>query len=67
MAEIINLKLVRKVREREAKERAAETNRAKHGRSKVEKLQDALEERRQRDRLDALKRDVPGSEEGGAA
>ena len=67
MAEIINLKLARKVRERQAKEREAEANRTKHGRTTVEKLRDAVEERKQRERLDALKRDVPGTDEGGAA
>ena len=36
--DIVNLKLYRKVKEREAKEREAEAARAKHGRPRVERL-----------------------------
>ena len=38
MAEIVNLRSMRKQKARAEKERAAEANRALHGRSKAEKL-----------------------------
>lgn len=55
--DIVSLKLYRKVKAREAKEREAAANRAAHGRPKVERLRTEAEEARQRDRLDAVKRD----------
>ena len=55
--DIVNLKLYRKVKAREEKERAAEAARAKHGRPKVERLQTEAEAARQRERLEALRRD----------
>lgn len=39
MGEIVNLKRVRKLQAREAAAAEAEANRAKHGRTKTEKLQ----------------------------
>ena len=57
MADIVNLKLARKVREREARERAAEENRAKHGRSKTERERIEAELTRNRERLEALRRE----------
>ncbi len=55
--DIVNLKLYRKVKEREAKEREAEAARAKHGRPKVERLKTEAEAVRSQERLDAMKRD----------
>ena len=57
MGDIVNLKLYRKVKEREAKERESEAARARHGRPKVERLKTEAEAVRQQERLDALKRD----------
>ena len=49
MAEIVNLRLARKAKERAAKEKTAATNRAAFGRSKAEKRADrAAIERRER-------------------
>jgi len=39
MGDIVNLKRVRKLQARDAAAAAAEANRAKHGRTKAEKLQ----------------------------
>ena len=58
--DIVNLKLYRKVKEREAKEREAEAARAKHGRPRVERLKTEAEAARQQERLDAVKRDKDG-------
>ena len=48
MAEIINLKSVKKAKARAEKEKAADANRAKHGRTKDEKSRNEAEQ----DRLD---------------
>ena len=57
MAQIINLKLVRKMREREAREKEAAENRVLHGRSKAERARIEAELEKNRARLDALKRE----------
>jgi len=57
MAEIINLKLKRKIREREAREKQAAESRATHGRSKVERERIEAQLEQNRARLDALKRE----------
>ena len=57
MAEIINLKLARKVREREAKEKLAAESRAAHGRSKAERTRIDAQLEQNAKRLDALKRE----------
>jgi len=57
MADIINLKLARKIREREAKEKAAAENRVLHGRSKAERERIEAQLKQNRERLDALKRE----------
>jgi Domain of unknown function (DUF4169) len=57
MAEIINLKLVRKMREREAREKLAAESRAAHGRSKAERERIEAQLRLNAKRLEALKRD----------
>jgi hypothetical protein len=50
MAELVNLRRVRKARERAEAEKAAEANRRKFGRSKVERAQaDAEAERARRE------------------
>ena len=56
--DIVNLKLYRKVRAREEKEREATANRAAQGRPKIERLRTEAEKVRQRDKLDAVKRDT---------
>jgi hypothetical protein len=43
MAEVVNLRMVRKQKERAEKEQAASENRALHGRTKGEKLRDRAE------------------------
>ena len=63
MAQIINLKLARKMREREAKEKLAAENRATHGRSKAERERIDAQLEQNAKRLDALKRER-GPEEG---
>jgi len=57
MAEIINLKLKRKIREREAREKLAAENRATHGRGKAERERIEAQLEQNRARLDALKRE----------
>jgi hypothetical protein len=58
MADLINLRQVRKDKARTEKEAAAKANRAAHGRTKVEKkLKDAKSEKAARD-LEAHKRDT---------
>ena len=48
MAEIVNLRVARKRKAREAAERAAEANRALFGRSKSEKQRDSMAKERAR-------------------
>lgn len=57
MAEIINLRQVRKARRRSAEERVADANRAKFGRTKGEKQAQDAEARRQERQLDGARRD----------
>ena len=57
MAEIINLRQKRKELERERKERDADTNRAKFGRTKAEKNLSAAEEDLRAKKLDGARRD----------
>jgi hypothetical protein len=54
VAEIVNLRLARKARQREEAERQAAANRAKHGESKGEKL-------RRRQEIDRHSRTVDGA------
>ena len=63
-ADIVNLKLYKKIKAREQKEREAEANRAKHGRPKVERLHTEAEEARQRERHDAGKREDAPDKDG---
>jgi Domain of unknown function (DUF4169) len=62
MAEIVNLRQARKRKARADKERAAEENRALHGRSKAEKLRDAEAARKSRDFLEGHRRDRPAGD-----
>jgi hypothetical protein len=57
MAEIINLRLVRKARKRSQGEQAAQENRAKFGRTKGEKARDQLEATRLAQQIEGAKRD----------
>lgn len=55
MAEIINLRMARKARDRRAAEAHAAGNRAKHGQTGGEKAARALDEARQARMLDGAK------------
>lgn len=57
MAEIINLRQARKDRTRAEKRAAADENAARHGRSRALKLLEKARNERQRDLLDAHRRD----------
>lgn len=57
MAEVINLRLARKARQRSAAQREAETNRALHGETKAQREQRAAEAERTRRTLDGAKRE----------
>jgi len=57
MAEIVNLRLARKAKQRAAKQREAEANRAKFGRTRSEKAAHRQEEGRLARDLDGAKRD----------
>lgn len=61
MAEIVNLRQVRKAKARADKERAAAENRALHGRSKAERERQRLTERQAAGFLDGHRR-APGDE-----
>lgn len=55
MAEIVNLRMARKARARAADDSAAATNRARHGRTPVERRRDEAEATRQARLLDGAK------------
>lgn len=57
MAEIVNLRTARKARDRKARAAQADTNRALHGRTKIERLKDAAEKARIAAALDGAKRE----------
>jgi hypothetical protein len=57
MAEIINLRLARKARDRAVAETRAQANRAKHGRTKMDKRATDMEQARIEQTLDGAKRD----------
>jgi len=57
MAEIVNLRAMRKRRDRAENERKAEENRALHGRTKAEKNAGATERERALSRLDGHRRE----------
>lgn len=57
MAEIVNLNKARKARTREEAKAQAAANRARHGRTKAEKANDARAEARRQALLDGAKRE----------
>ena len=57
MAELINLRTIRKQKARSEKENAAEANRLKFGRTKAEKLQRAAEKTKAEKHIDGHKRE----------
>ena len=57
MAEIINLRQVRKTRQRDAAARTAAENRAKFGQPKAERQRTAAEAERQARQLDGARRE----------
>ena len=57
MAEIVNLRMARKARKREADKAVAEQNRALSGRTKAQKLRERTEQDRAARELDAHWRD----------
>jgi len=57
MGEIVNLNKARKTRARQEAEAKAAANRAKHGRTKVEKANDTRAEARAKALLDAVKKE----------
>ncbi|MGC1412962.1 MAG: DUF4169 family protein [Acetobacteraceae bacterium] len=59
MGEIVNLRAVKKRRDRQATAAEAQQNRARHGRTNAEKENDRRSEKRRRELLDALKRGNP--------
>ncbi|MFP1633503.1 DUF4169 family protein [Zhengella sp. ZM62] len=63
MAEIVNLRQVRKLREREERQRLADANRLLHGRTKAERKQAKTEKSRADRHLDGHNRrpDTPSS------
>jgi hypothetical protein len=58
MAEIVNLRTVKKRRARADATVAAQQNRVRHGRTKTAKANDARETAQREARLDALRRDI---------
>ena len=56
MAEIVNLRQMKKGRARDAQAAKAEQNRVRHGRTKVEKANDRRTEERRKALLDATRR-----------
>jgi len=57
MADVINLRLARKQRDRVAAERTAAQNRALHGRTKAQREAERLEAKKSRSALDGAKLD----------
>ncbi|OCC23041.1 hypothetical protein MB02_12735 [Croceicoccus estronivorus] len=57
MAEIVNLRMARKAKERADKDRKAQANRAKHGQTKGERQARKMESERSARELDSKKRE----------
>ncbi|WP_313808820.1 DUF4169 family protein [Sphingobium sp.] len=57
MGDIINLRQARKAKARADKERLAQGNRAKFGRTKAERLTQSIEEERRKREIDGARRD----------
>ncbi len=62
MAEIINLRLARKARERAARETEAQANRARHGRTRAEREVKSLDAARAARKLDGARRETEDGE-----
>ena len=62
MAEIVSLRQARKQKARADKERAAEQNRAVHGRSKAEKARDAAAAEKSQSFLEGHRRERPAGD-----
>lgn len=60
MADIVNLRLVRKQKARREKDQLAAENRALHGRTKAERDKQDAEARKRRETLEAHRRETPG-------
>jgi hypothetical protein len=63
-AEIINLRKARKLRSRQKHDAQAAANRVKFGRTKAETIKTQANAALERQRLDQLKRDTPGDDDG---
>jgi hypothetical protein len=59
MAEIINLRMARKAKDRAAKAAEADASRAQHGRNKSERTATKLDQARTARLLDGAKRETP--------
>ncbi len=59
MAEIVNLRMVRKAKTRAEHQAEAQANRAKFGRTKAEKARDQLDAERTARLLDGARREEP--------
>ncbi|MES2300896.1 MAG: DUF4169 family protein [Pseudomonadota bacterium] len=59
MAEIVNLRMVRKAKARAEHQAEAQANRAKFGRTKAEKARDRLDAERTARLLDGARREEP--------
>jgi Domain of unknown function (DUF4169) len=59
MGEIVNLRRMKKQRDRDAAAASAKQNRIRHGRTKVERANDARTEQQRQALLDALRRGEP--------
>lgn len=62
MAEIVNLRLARKARERAAREAQAQANRARHGRTRAEREVQLLDAARDARKLDGARREKEDGE-----
>ena len=62
MGDIINLRQARKAKARADKDRLAQSNRAKFGRTKAERLVQSLEEERNNRQIEGARRDNKGSD-----
>ena len=62
MAEIVNLRMARKARERAAREAEAQANRARHGRNKAEREVQSLDAARAARNLEGARRDNKGGD-----
>ena len=60
MADIINLRVARKMKARADKERVSESNRAKFGRTKADRETGRLDEARRERQLEGCRRQEPG-------